>query len=106
MVKTVERRAPSPVQAMYPLRFLKFGICTGTRRGCRRTIFTVARVHNRAGGLHARVRLRLQRLSQNLRINSHPQRTRSGREMPQMRQQERGAGSNRVLRRDWEEELG
>ncbi len=40
------------------------------------------------------------------RINSHSEGTRSRREMPQVRQQECGAGSNRVLCRDREEELG
>ena len=66
---------------------------------------SVARVRNRAGGSHARIRLRLQRLSQNLRSDSYPEGTRTRREMPQVRQQERGAESNRILRRDWEEEL-
>src|SRR5260370_25561364 len=55
--------------------------------GCA-TIPTVARVRNRAGGPHSRVRLRLQLLSQKLRIKSHPEGTRSKFEMPQVRQQE------------------
>jgi hypothetical protein len=45
----------------------------GQAAGVGATIPTVARVRNRAGGPHARVRLRLQRLSQNIRISSHPE---------------------------------